>query len=66
MEKKYITPSIKVKKIDLENLLQTASPNSPNPTNGLDNAPGNGGSNDGSHSVNSKFNAWDTWRAEGD
>ena len=56
--KKYIGPATKVKRLNAENLL-AGSLNS-TPTSGLDNAPGNGGTNDGSHSVGAKvFKIWD-------
>lgn len=64
MEKKYIKPSIKVKKIEMENLLAA---NSPGGTTGLgQDEPGVGGDNDGTHPVSSKFNAWDTWEPDED
>lgn len=56
--KKYIVPATKVKRLNAENLL-AGSLNS-TPTSGLDNAPGYGGANDGSHSVGAKvFKIWD-------
>ena len=59
--KKYIVPAIKVKSLDAENLLAGSKLlNEYTPTSNLDNAPGNGGENDGTHPVSAKtFNIWD-------
>lgn len=61
---KYIKPSLKVKKVDVEEML-AASPgdvNPSNPTSGLPGGtpqPGNGGDNDGTHPVGAKSSFWD-------
>lgn len=56
--KKYIKPALKVKEVDAEEML-AASELSDNPTSGLDNQPGKGGDNDGSHPVGAKSSFWD-------
>lgn len=58
--KKYIKPKMKVREIDCE-LMAANSPNNDNPTSGLDNQPGNGGENDGSHSPGAKHSLWSSF-----
>jgi len=59
MMKEYKKPSIKVNKITDEGSMLMASMNGTNPTSGLDNAPTNGGVNDGSHVPGAK--RYDVW-----
>lgn len=56
MKKNYITPGIKVKEIEGCELLAGSGVGG---TTGLDNQPGTGGDNDGSHSVGSKQNVFE-------
>jgi hypothetical protein len=59
MMKEYKKPSIKVNKITDEGSMLMSSLDPSKPTSGLDNAPTNGGVNDGTHIVNAKhFEVW--------
>lgn len=67
MKKNYIAPSMKVREIDMESNLLNDSPatiNDAHPTNGLVDAPENGGTaNNGSAGdAGAKFgNVWESW-----
>ncbi len=62
MEKKYVKPAIKIQKIEMDELMQSASINSSSPTNGLTgNDPTVGGDNDGTHEVSAKQNTFSVW-----
>lgn len=64
MEKEYITPKIKVRKVELESLLVDPSLNKDNPTTGLPggNDPTSGGTATGGNAggAGSKVNLWTT------
>lgn len=53
---KYIKPAIKVKEVGGNEILAASGIGG---TTGLDNQPGIGGDNDGSHSVGAKQSIWD-------
>lgn len=67
MNKKYIQPAIKAHALSTsESILAGSNGGSlnSNPTQGIGNAPGNGGQNDGSHPVGAKseevnYNGWE-------
>jgi|GEM_PF-1076397 hypothetical protein len=59
-KKQYIKPVTKKKCIIDENAMIMSSLNPTSPTSGLDNAPGYGGNDDGTHPVGAKHNIfWD-------
>lgn len=66
MKKPYIMPAMATKHIETV-LLQT-SINHSDPTSGLDNAPGNGGDNDGTHNpVKDRYGweySWDAYSSD--
>lgn len=64
MKKNYIAPSMKVREIDMESNLLDYSLNDANPSNGLDDAPGVGGTAIGGSAGGAcaKFgNVWESW-----
>lgn len=61
MEKKYVKPAIKIQKIEMDELMQTASIDPSSPTTGLTDGPTTGGDNDGTHEVGAKQNTFSIW-----
>lgn len=68
MEKKYVKPAIKIQKIEMDELMQSASINTSSPTKGLTDGstPTVGGDNNGTHEVGAKQNTFSVWNDDED